>query len=78
MTSHKQRGGIRYALFCSVSSRLCHKHGTPALFKKKQGLFAPWNDMSENLKNNEKQVVTNWENEYDKAEDSVIPIHFDD
>jgi hypothetical protein len=29
--------GIRYASFCSVSSRLCHKHGTPALFQKTQG-----------------------------------------
>ena len=34
--------------------------------------------MSENLYYNEKKVVTNWENEFDKAEDSVIPIHFDD
>ena len=34
--------------------------------------------MSENLYNNEKQVITNWENRFDKVEDSVIPIHFDD
>ena len=34
--------------------------------------------MSENLYNNEKQVITNWENGFDKVEDSVIPIHFDD
>ena len=34
--------------------------------------------MSENLHNNEKQVITNWENGFDKVEDSVIPIHFDD
>ena len=34
--------------------------------------------MSENLHNNEKQVLVNWENEVDKVEDSVIPIHFDD
>ena len=34
--------------------------------------------MSENLYNNEKQVITKWENGFDKVEDSVIPIHFDD
>ena len=34
--------------------------------------------MSENLYYNEKQVLTNWENESCKVEDSVIPIHFDD
>lgn len=50
----------------------------PCASLKAQGLFAPWNDMSENLHNNEKQVLVNWENEVDKVEDSVIPIHFDD
>ena len=34
--------------------------------------------MSEKLHNNEKQVLVNWENEVDKVEDSIIPIHFDD
>lgn len=50
----------------------------PCASLKAQGLFAPWNDMSENLHNNEKQVLVNWENEVDKVEDSLIPIHFDD
>ncbi len=50
----------------------------PCASLKAQGLFAPWNDMSENLHNNEKQVLVNWEKEVDKVEDSVIPIHFDD
>lgn len=51
---------------------------TPLRFRRSAGAFCAMNDMSENLYNNEKQVITNWEKEVDKVEDSEIPIHFDD
>ena len=77
MTSHEQRGGFVMPIlqrFQSLMSQAWH----PCASLKAQGLFAPWNDMSEKLHNNEKQVLVNWENEVDKVEDSIIPIHFDD
>ena len=73
MTSHEQRGG--FVMLYSAAFPVAYVTSmAPLRFFVNAGAFCAMNDMSENLYNNEKQVITNWEKEVDKVEDSEIPL----